>query len=81
MRSKLNDLYRLQFIFRDVLDNPNLILNETTSVENCQGWDSVATVQMVLAIENEYNIRFKTDEVARIRSVSDILRFLNPYIT
>lgn len=77
----MDNLYRLQFIFRDVLDNPNLQLNETTSIENCQGWDSVATIQIVLAVENEYNIRFTTDEVARIRSVSDILRFLKPYTT
>jgi acyl carrier protein len=72
----LNTLYRLQTIFREVFADPALVITNETAVANFPDWDSVATVQLVLAIEAEYGIRFTTDEVAGVRSVRDILAVL-----
>jgi acyl carrier protein len=72
----LNPLYRLQTIFREVFADPALVITDETAVANLPDWDSVATVQLVLAIESEYGIRFTTDEVAGVRSVGDILAIL-----
>jgi acyl carrier protein len=72
----MSDSYRLQEIFRDILDDPTLILSEDMSTANCPDWDSVATVQIVLAAEAEFGVRFATDDVASIRSVKDILDVL-----
>ena len=74
-----NTFYRLQSIFRDVLDNPTLKLSEKMSIANFPDWDSVATVQIVLASEAEFGIRFRTEEVADLHSVSGILRVLERY--
>ena len=63
-------------IFREVLDDRSLELTEGSSVSNVSNWDSVATVQIVLATESEFGIRFTTDEIAGIKSVSDILERL-----
>lgn len=75
----MNTFYRLQSIFRDVFDDPTLRLSEEMSVGNFPDWDSVATVQIVLATEAEFGVRFTTDEVATIRSVGDILRLLEAH--
>lgn len=75
----MNIFYRLQSIFRDVLDNPTLQLSEEMSIGNFPDWDSVATVQIVLATEAEFGVRFTTDEVAAIRSVADILKLLEAH--
>jgi len=39
-------------------------------------WDSVAMVQIVLATEQEFGVRFTTDEVASIKSAGDMLKLL-----
>jgi acyl carrier protein len=67
---------RLQEIFRDVLGDPDLVLSDRLSVGSHPEWDSVATVQIVLAAEAEFGVRLTTDEVASIRTAADILSAL-----
>ena len=67
---------RLQEICRDVLDDPALILTDDLGVGSHADWDSVATVQIVLAAEAEFGVRLTTDDVASMRTVSDLLAAL-----
>ena len=46
---------------------------------SCEAWDSVATVQIVLEVEQEFAVRFTTDEVAGVRGVADLLHLLGRY--
>lgn len=69
-------LLRLQRIFREILDNPNLNLSPEFSMKEHTEWDSVATVQIVLATEEEFGVRLSTDVVAAVKSVADLLRAL-----
>lgn len=69
-------LIRLQRIFREVLDNPSLHITETFSTKEHPEWDSVAMVQIVLAVEEEFGMQLGMEQVAGIKSVADILAFL-----
>lgn len=69
-------LLRLQRIFRDVLDEPALRLTEDFSTTAHPEWDSVAMVQIVLAVEQEFGCELDMAQVAQIKSVADILRFI-----
>lgn len=62
----------LQAIFRDVLDEPRLILSDELALGD-HNWDSVATVQIVLAAEAELGVRLTTEQVATLRTASDVL--------
>lgn len=70
----MNVLQKLQEIFRDVIDDESLVLTESYSTQNNDDWDSVAMIQILLAIEAEFGVKFTTDEVANIKSVADILK-------
>jgi acyl carrier protein len=72
----MDNFHRLQAIFREVFDDPTLQLSEDLVVGGYPDWDSVATVQIVLATEAEFGVRFSTDGVAGIRSVKDLLAML-----
>lgn len=72
-------LYRLQRIFREIFGDPNLLLTPETSAATLPDWDSVATVQIALATEAEFRVRFTTDEVAELQSVADLLRLLDAH--
>jgi acyl carrier protein len=69
-------LERLQDIFREVLDKPDLQLTEDFSTADCPEWDSVATVQIVLAIESDLDVRVPMETVAELERVGDLLALL-----
>ncbi len=74
--TRAEKLERLQEIFRDVLDRPALRLSEEFSTSDCPEWDSVATVQIVLATEAAFGIRVPMDTVAHLRRVGELLDLL-----
>jgi acyl carrier protein len=67
-------LLRIQSIFREIFDQPALQISEETSAAEIPEWDSVAMVQIVLAIEQEFGLRLSTAQVAEIKSAGDLLR-------
>ena len=67
-------LTKLQSIFRDVIGDPSLEISEDTKRADLEDWDSVAMVQIILAVESEFGIRFSTGEIANISAVSDIMK-------
>jgi acyl carrier protein len=66
-------LQKLQTIFQDVLDQPHLCITETFSTTDCPEWDSVATVQIVLATESAFEVRVPLETVAGLHQVSELL--------
>lgn len=72
----MNARHRLQSIFREVFSDPKLVLTPDLSPASLPDWDSVATVHLVLAVEEEFQVRFSTDEVASITTAADLLRYL-----
>ncbi len=69
--------HRLNSIFREVFDDPTLVLRAQTSPNQIAGWDSVAQVKLVLAIEEAFGVRFTTEEVADLHCVGDFIAALN----
>ncbi len=69
-------LLRLQRIFREVFDDPALVISPESGPADHPAWDSVAMVQIVLATEQEFGVRFSLETVANIKSVADLLRAL-----
>ena len=69
-------LQRLQMIFQDVLDLPELQLTENFSVSDCPEWDSVATVQIILAVEAAFSVRIPVERMASLRTVREIFALL-----
>lgn len=69
-------LFRLQGIFREIFDQPALIVTPELSPVTLPEWDSVAMVQLVLATEQTFGVRFTTNEVAALRCAGDFLTLL-----
>lgn len=65
--------FRLQAIFREIFDQPALQLTPDLAPASLPEWDSVATVQLVLATEQAFGVRFSTTEVAAVKSAGDLL--------
>jgi acyl carrier protein len=70
---------RLERIVLETLNDPSVKFSDELSMASCEAWDSVATVQIVLEVEQEFVVRFTTDEVAGVRGVADLLHLLERY--
>ncbi len=58
-----------QEIFRDIFDDDELEIEETTSSETVEDWDSLNHINLVVAIEKEFEIKFSLDELASLKNV------------
>lgn len=76
----MSTLVRLRNIFLDVFDDDAITVSETTSKSTLEDWDSVAHVKLVLAIEEEFGIRFTTEEVASITSVGGFVDAIQRHV-
>jgi acyl carrier protein len=63
----------LNEVFRDVMDDPNLALTESTTAADVEGWDSVTHVMMIVAVEKNFSVKFTTTEIHGLRNVGDIV--------
>jgi acyl carrier protein len=72
MRSSDDIIQDLQVIFSDVLDLPDLCLTAESSAKNVEGWDSLAHVSLVVAIEKRYNIKFALAELRNLSNVGEM---------
>ncbi len=62
----------LQIIFSDVLDLPDLCLTAESNASNVEGWDSLAHINLVVAIEKRYNIKFALAELRDLNNVGEM---------
>ena len=45
---------------------------DSTVADAVPGWDSLSHARIIMAVEAEYGIHFKTVEVIRLRNVGDL---------
>ena len=60
-------------ILADVLDLPDLTVTEQTTAEDVEGWDSFNHINIVVALESKFGIKFHTAEVEELRNVGDLV--------
>jgi acyl carrier protein len=63
----------LQELFRDILGIDDLILEDTTSADDIDEWDSLAHINLVVAIEREFKIRFALGELSDMKNIGAMI--------
>jgi acyl carrier protein len=58
---------RLQDIFRDVFDDPAIVLEDKMTAGDVDGWDSLAHINLIIAVERKLGIKFATAEISKIK--------------
>ena len=63
----------IQEIFRDIFDEENLIITDRTNSDEIEDWDSLNHINLVSAIEKEFNIRFALGELLSLKDVGAMI--------
>ena len=66
-------LEKVQEIFRDIFDNDELKITNDSSSNNIEEWDSLAHIQLIVAIEKQFNIKFTSQELISWKNVGEMI--------
>jgi acyl carrier protein len=65
-------LQELTPIFREVFDDDSIVLTRETTANDIDAWDSLSHMNMVMAVELKFKIRFALGELPSLRNVGDL---------
>lgn len=69
-------LQRLEQVFHNVFGNDEIRLTDQTTAADIPGWDSVAHINLMFSIEQEFGVQFGSSEFAEMANVGQLVRWL-----
>ena len=71
---KRNEIFmKLNAIFCDVFDDNEITINDCTTSEDISGWDSLAHINLINAIEQEFGMRFRMNQIVSMKNVGEMV--------
>jgi acyl carrier protein len=67
---------QLDAVFQDVFDDSSLEIRDDMTAAGVEGWDSLSHINLIVAVEKEFRIRFTTAEVRGLNNVGDFVALI-----
>lgn len=64
---------RLNGVFRDVLDDDSIELNDSTVADDVDGWDSFEHINIVVAVEEEFGFKIPMGKTVTMKNVGEMV--------
>ena len=72
--------FRLNALFRDIIGEVDIVLHPETTAEDINGWDSVTHVSLMVAIETEFHVTFRNDEMEELKNVGEMAHLIQRHL-
>ena len=73
MPSRADVYEKIHPIFREYFENDDLVLQDSTTAADVDGWDSLAHISLVVAIEKELGIQLGVKHSTRLKNVGELV--------
>ncbi len=70
----------IQNIFRDILNNRDLLVSNESKPSDIEGWDSLANINIIVALEEQFKIKLGLDEITNVNSVKDLVSIVKNHL-
>ena len=64
---------RLNKVFQDVFDDESIVVNDETTSADIEDWDSLEHINLIVAIEQEFGMKFNMHEVTTMKNVGEMV--------
>lgn len=64
---------RLNVIFRDLFDDDTISVTEVSTAQDIEEWDSLAHINLIVAIEQDFGMKFSMGEVTGMKNVGEMV--------
>lgn len=68
----MDTLERLNDVFRSLFDDESIELTDDTTAQEVEGWDSVAHISLIFAVEEEFGIKLSAGDLKKLETVGDL---------
>lgn len=72
---------KVQEIFRDIFDDQNLVIENSTSAIDIDDWDSLNHINLVVAVEKDFQIKFNFNELTELKDVGAMINLIIEKLT
>jgi acyl carrier protein len=72
---------RLKMIVLRELDLDNFDFHDETTANMVPGWDSLTHIQIIVAVEKNYKIKFKGIEILKINNMGELQSLIDSKVT
>lgn len=69
-------LARVRGVIAEVFGDDNVVVESSTTAADVEGWDSVSNIEVLVALEREFGIRFNTGEMATLANVGRLVTLI-----
>lgn len=70
-------LQGLTEIFHDVFGDDSLILTAATTAEDVEEWDSFNHINIIVAAEAKFGVKFQTAEIESLKNVGELVALIS----
>jgi acyl carrier protein len=67
---------RLTPIFRDVFSDEALVVSEGMTAADVAAWDSLSNINMIIAVEKAFGVKFSIKDVRNLKNVGELLHLI-----
>lgn len=64
---------RLNQVFREVFDDNDIVLEDSTTADDIEDWDSFEHINLVVAVENEFLFKIPMGKVITMKNVGEMV--------
>ena len=69
-------LHQITIIFRQIFDNETLTLTPQTTAQDIAEWDSFNHINILVAVECHFGIKFNIAEVENVKNIGDMMELI-----
>ena len=62
----------LNEVFQDVFDDESITVNEETTADDIEDWDSLEQINLIAAVEQEFGMKFTMGQVVTMKNVGEM---------
>ena len=74
---KREEIYnKLAEVFRDVFDDESIEINDKTTADDIDDWDSLTHISLLTAVEEEFSVKFDMKAVHGLKNVGEMVSLI-----